>query len=322
MYHKVIEYLKTKVASKNVDWQKIDRTAQEVKESIHAYYERLLKAFKNYSGTEMIEAKDMLPFVFRFVEGLRPEISQMIKMHLICWQSKSIDEVLNYAKYCSDEIETKQKRLKEKVMVMQIRAAQTGLQGFQQQLPQQQQQGNAMFQPQMRGRGGFVNNGPDLNTVVIPNGIQAMKKVMPCHTCGIVGHWKRECPMLVQEGVGCSIMCSHNGTKIQTNTDEEEEDSLEEDEMETVDEEYPLITLYPMLTEADIPADLQETVEKEVWDMTGKDVGLIKGVEPVKVTVKPNENFPQTPQYHMPQDMLMKVAQLIDEFVKRSTERT
>ncbi|KAJ1191684.1 hypothetical protein NDU88_001000 [Pleurodeles waltl] len=207
LYHKVIEHLKTKVASKNVDWQRIDRTAQEAKESIHAHYERLLKAFKNYSGTETIEAKDMLHFLFRFVEGLRPEVSQMIKMHLICWQSKSIDEVLNYAKYCSDEIETKQKRLKGKVMVMQLRAAQTGLQGlqgFQQQMPQQQQQGNAMFQPQMRGRGrgGFVNNGPDLNTVMIPNGIQAMKKVMPCHTCGIVGHWKRECPKMVQEGVG------------------------------------------------------------------------------------------------------------------------
>ncbi|KAJ1167753.1 hypothetical protein NDU88_008142 [Pleurodeles waltl] len=140
LYQKVIEHLKTKVASKNVDWQRIDRTAQEVKESIHAYYERLLKAFKNYSGAETIEAKDMLHFVFRFVEGLRPEISQMIKTHLICWQSKSIDEVLNYAKYCSDEIETKQKRLKEKVMVMQLRAAQTGLQGlqgFKQLMPQQ-----------------------------------------------------------------------------------------------------------------------------------------------------------------------------------------
>ncbi|KAJ1176374.1 hypothetical protein NDU88_001656 [Pleurodeles waltl] len=547
LYHKVIEHLKTKVASKNVDWQRIDRTAQEAKESIHVYYERLLKAFKNYSGTETIEAKDMLHFVFRFVEGLRPEVSQMIKMHLICWQSKSIDEVLNYAKYCSDEIETKQKRLKEQVMVIQVGAAQTGLQGlqgFQQQMPQQQQQGNAMFQLQRRGRGrgGFVNNGPDLNTVMIPNGIQAMKKVMPCHTCGIVGHWKRECPMMVQEGVGqqnndvnafqnmrgpklrgpnpnfqnnmnqmqglqsiqpqqvqmpraqmaqlqpmqqqfpmvpnqqmqiplapmnkqqvmlpqqvtgqvmnqndtvhqfplhsedgindvwesessdeegncmlaaslevdqkgpyverrvmghrvsflvdtgatrstvrsievpnlplsgrtvrvvgvanryltnpitdpvqvrignyqeshkfvvcdsspisllgrdllcklgCSIMCSNNGIKIQTNSDGEEEDSVGGDEVETVDEEYPLIILYPMLSEADIPAELQETVGKEVWDMTGKEVGLVKGVEPVKVTVKPNVTFPQTPQYHMAQDTLMKVAQLIDEFVKQ-----
>ncbi|KAJ1117546.1 hypothetical protein NDU88_005745 [Pleurodeles waltl] len=553
LYYKVVEHLKTKVAAKNVDWQKIDRTAQEAIESIHSYYERLLKAFKNYSGTETIEAKDMLHFVFRFVEGLRPEISQMIKSHLICWQSKPIDEVLNYAKYCSDEIEVKQKRLKEKVMMMQLKAAQTGLQGlqgmqgFQQQVPQPQPQlqGNMAFQPQARGRGrgGFVNNGPDLNTVV--TGVQAMKKVMPCHVCGIVGHWKRECPMVVQEcagagvGVGqqnndvnafqtmrgpkmrgpnpnfqtinklqglqlmqpqqmprmqmtqmqpmqqqlpmvpnkqmqiplapmsqqqvmvppqvsgqvmstngtvqqfplhsesginnvwesesseeegdcvlaaslevdqkgpyvegrvmghcvsflvdtgatrstvkssevpnlplsgrtvqvvgvanrhltnsitdpvpvsignyqgvhqfvicdsspiallgrdllcklgCSIMCSNEGITIQTSSDGEEEDSVEGDEMETVDEEYPLICLFPMITEEDIPAELRETVGKEVWDMTGKEVGLMKGVEPVKVTVKPNAIFPQTPQYHMAQDTLMKVAQLIDEFVKQ-----
>ncbi|KAJ1090286.1 hypothetical protein NDU88_003421 [Pleurodeles waltl] len=546
LYYKVIEHLKTKVAAKNVDWQKIDRTAQEAKESIHGYYERLLKAFKNYSGTETIEAKDMLHFVFRFVEGLRPEISQMIKTHLICWQSKPIDEVLNYAKYCSDEIEVKQKRLKEKVMMMQLKAAQTGLQGlqgFQQQVPQLQPQGNMVFQPQARGRGGFGSNGPDLNTVVTPNGMQAMKRVMPCHVCGIVGHWKRECPMVVQEGagvgqqnndvnafqtmrgpkmrgpnpnfqtinqlqglqpmepqqmqmprmqmtqmqpmqqqfpmvpnqqmqiplapvsqqqvmvppqvssqvmntngtvqqfplhsenginnewesessgeegdcvlaaslevdqkgpyvegrvmghrvsflvdtgathstvrsievpnlplsgrtvqvvgvanrhlmnpitdpvpvsignyqglhnfvvcdsspiallgrdllckLGCSIMCSDDGIRIQTNSDGEEEESVEGDEMETVDEEYPLINLFPMITEEEIPAELRETVGKEVWDMTGKEVGLVKGVEPVKVTVKPNVTFPQTPQYHMAQDTLMKVAQLIDEFVKQ-----
>ncbi|KAJ1131716.1 hypothetical protein NDU88_010049 [Pleurodeles waltl] len=402
-----------------------------------------------------------------------------------------------------------------------------------------------VFQPQARGRGrgGFGSNGPDLNTVAIPNGVQAMKRVMPCHVCGIVGHWKRECPMVVQEGagvgqqnndvnafqtmrgpkmrgpnpnfqtinqlqglqpmqpqqmqmprmqmtqmqpmqqqfpmvpnqqmqiplapvsqqqvmvppqvsgqvmstngtvqqfplhsenginnvwesessdeegncvlaaslevdqkgpyvegrvmdhrvsflvdtgatrstvrsievpnlplsgrtvqvvgvanrhltnpitdpvqvrignyqglhdfvvcdtspiallgrdllckLGCSIMCSNDGIRIQTSSDGEEEDSVEGDEMETVDEEYPLINLFPMITEADIPAELRETVGKEVWDMTGKEVGLVKGVEPVKVTVKPNVTFPQTPQYHMAQDTLMKVAQLIDEFVKQ-----
>ncbi|KAJ1218507.1 hypothetical protein NDU88_006085 [Pleurodeles waltl] len=78
----------------------------------------------------------MIHFVFRFVEGLRPEISQMIKSHLICWQAKPIDEVLQYAKYYSDEIELKQRKLKEKAMVMQIKAAQTGMQGN---FPQQQQ---------------------------------------------------------------------------------------------------------------------------------------------------------------------------------------
>ncbi|KAJ1174604.1 hypothetical protein NDU88_006424 [Pleurodeles waltl] len=127
-YYKMIEFLKQKVLPQIIDWQKIDRTAQEAKESIHAYYERLLKAFKHYSGTEVIEAKDMNHLLFRFVEGLRPEISQMIKNHLICWQAKPIDEVLQYAKYCSDEIKLKQRKLKEKVMVMQIKAAQAGMQ--------------------------------------------------------------------------------------------------------------------------------------------------------------------------------------------------
>ncbi|KAJ1117791.1 hypothetical protein NDU88_005987 [Pleurodeles waltl] len=77
--------------------------------------------------------------VFRFFEGLRPEVIQMIKNHLICWQVKPIDEVLQYAKYCSDEIELKQRKLKEKVMVMQIRAVQTGMQGngIQQMIQQQ-----------------------------------------------------------------------------------------------------------------------------------------------------------------------------------------
>ncbi|KAJ1189940.1 hypothetical protein NDU88_006681 [Pleurodeles waltl] len=45
-------------------------------------------------------------------------------------------------------------------------------------------------------------------------------------------------------------MCSNDGIRIQTSSDGEEEDSVEGDEMETVDEEYPLITLFPMITEA------------------------------------------------------------------------
>ncbi|KAJ1193435.1 hypothetical protein NDU88_002733 [Pleurodeles waltl] len=151
-YHKVIEFLKQKVSPKVTDWQKIDRTSQEVKESIHAYYERFCKAFKHYSGTKNIEPKDMNHLVFRFVEGLRPEVSQMIKNHLICWQVKPIDEVLQYAKYCSDEMELMQRKLKEKVMVMQIKAAQAGMQGNGiQQMIQQQPQGNGVFQAQPRG---------------------------------------------------------------------------------------------------------------------------------------------------------------------------
>ncbi|KAJ1217995.1 hypothetical protein NDU88_005581 [Pleurodeles waltl] len=165
-YYKVIEFLKTRISPKNIDWQRIDRTVQEVKESIHAYYERLLKAFKEYSGKEAIEPKGMLHFVF------------------------------------SDEIELKQKKLKEKAMVMQIKTAQTVVQGaFVQQMLQLQ--GNVMFQPEMRGRGcgGNMILGPDLNTVVVQSDVQGMKKFLPCHICWAVGPWKQECLMMVQEGV-------------------------------------------------------------------------------------------------------------------------
>ncbi|KAJ1151803.1 hypothetical protein NDU88_004582 [Pleurodeles waltl] len=110
-------------------------------------------------ATEVTELAEGSMGVNRFVEGLRPEVGQMIKSHLICWQAKPIDELLQYAKYCSDEIELKQKKLKEKAMMMQIKAAQTGVKGaLVQQIPQQQ--GTVMFQPQMResDRGTHFNN--------------------------------------------------------------------------------------------------------------------------------------------------------------------
>ncbi|KAJ1200514.1 hypothetical protein NDU88_004338 [Pleurodeles waltl] len=171
------------------------------------------------------EAKDFEHM--RFVEGLRPEIGQMIKSHLICWQAKLIDEVLQYAQYCSDEIELKQKKLKEKATVMQIKAAQTG-----------------------------------------------------------------------------------------TNSDDEEEQTSEIMN-NNVNVEYPLIEFFPMFTVKELHADLQGTVQENVWDLTGKEVCLIKGVELIKITLKANVVFPQLPNYNMAQDVLMKVAQIIGDFLKQ-----
>ncbi|KAJ1089608.1 hypothetical protein NDU88_002759 [Pleurodeles waltl] len=116
----------------------------------------------------------------------------------------------------------------------------------------------------------------------------------------------------------CSTTCSNVGIEVQTNSDDEgDEGQVSEPETETTDEEYPLINFFPMFTVTGLPAYLQGTVKEKVWDLRGKEVGLIKGVEPVKVNVKPNAVFPQVLQYHMAQHVLSKVAQLIAGFVKQ-----
>ncbi|KAJ1119615.1 hypothetical protein NDU88_007800 [Pleurodeles waltl] len=116
----------------------------------------------------------------------------------------------------------------------------------------------------------------------------------------------------------CSIICPNEGIEVQTNSDDEGDDGqFSELETETANEDYPLITLFLMPTVLDLPPKLQGTVTEKVWDLTGKEVGLIKGVEPVKVQVKPNAVFPQVPQYHMTQDVLIQVAQIIPDFAKQ-----
>ncbi|KAJ1203484.1 hypothetical protein NDU88_007269 [Pleurodeles waltl] len=116
----------------------------------------------------------------------------------------------------------------------------------------------------------------------------------------------------------CSITCYNERIEEQTNSDDEGDDGqISELETENANEENPLITLFPMFTVTDLPVELQGTVTEKVWDLIGKEVGLIKGVEPVKVEVKPNAVFPQILQYHMAQDVLIQVTQIIVYFVKQ-----
>ncbi|XP_078496485.1 uncharacterized protein LOC144752428 [Lissotriton helveticus] len=152
-YHQVMTYLKGKLTPKDKDWTKIDRTTQNKDESVHAYYEHLLQVFKQYSGLETIDNKDMTHFIYRFVSGLKPEISQMIKDHKICWQAKPVDEILKYATFCGDEIDNKRKNLKEKVMWAQVKLAE------QQELQLSQQANN-----HGRGEGQCEGNGASLET--------------------------------------------------------------------------------------------------------------------------------------------------------------
>lgn len=117
-YDQEITWLQLKVAPKDVDWVKIERTVQEPKETVYEYYERLLQAFKQCSGLDTLDPNVMSQFSSKFVTGLRSEISLMIQQHLIFWQSRDIDELLIFARYCSDEIDLKHKKLKDKLMLV------------------------------------------------------------------------------------------------------------------------------------------------------------------------------------------------------------
>ncbi|KAJ1192662.1 hypothetical protein NDU88_001968 [Pleurodeles waltl] len=115
----------------------------------------------------------------------------------------------------------------------------------------------------------------------------------------------------------CLITCSNDGIEVQTNSDDEGDESQFLEEETGTNEDYPLITLFPMHTLIDLPVELQGTVTEKVWDLTGKEVGLIKGVELVKVQIKPNAVFPQVPQYHMTQDVLIELSQIIADFLRQ-----
>ncbi|KAJ1107085.1 hypothetical protein NDU88_004482 [Pleurodeles waltl] len=63
------------------------------------------------------------------------------------------------------------------------------------------------------------------------------------------------------------LRCSTAGIEVQTNSDDEEEQTPET-EKENINEEYPLIEFFPMFTVKELHADLQETVQENVWDQT------------------------------------------------------
>ena len=91
---------------------------------MHDYYGRLMEAFRLHSGLQDVEKGHMANFVSHFVLGLSPELCLNIQQNVNCWQTKTLDEILRYVKYCSDEMESRQKKLKEKYMIAQTKLAQ------------------------------------------------------------------------------------------------------------------------------------------------------------------------------------------------------
>ena len=113
IYKAVINQLKAKLPDKEINWSKILRATQELKESVHAYYKRLMQIFIKYSGVKGPEKEGISGFVKIFVHRLHPELSLHVPQNMMCWQAKGIDEILKYAKYSSDWLETKQEKVKD-----------------------------------------------------------------------------------------------------------------------------------------------------------------------------------------------------------------
>ena len=108
-YNQEIEHLKTNIPQKQVNWSKIMRATQDSVESVHTCYGRLMQSYRQHSGVDDPTKEGVSELVSAFVLGMRPEISLHIEQSVMCWQAKSLDEILAYAKYCSHCCDAKKK---------------------------------------------------------------------------------------------------------------------------------------------------------------------------------------------------------------------
>ena len=84
-YKAVINHLKEKVPDKEINWSKILKATQEQKESVHAYCERLMQIFVEYSAVTEQVKEGISGFVTAFCHGLHPEhISLHVQQNVMC----------------------------------------------------------------------------------------------------------------------------------------------------------------------------------------------------------------------------------------------
>ena len=89
-----------------------------------------MQVFRQHSSLEDPSWEDVSGSIYQFVLGFHAEIVSQIQQNVICWQSKSLDEILKYAKYCSDSIDAKLKKIKEKYMLVHTKLDQRVEQRF------------------------------------------------------------------------------------------------------------------------------------------------------------------------------------------------
>ena len=76
------------------------------------------------------------------------------------------------------------------------------------------------------------------------------------------------------------------------------------------------VQMYPIFAKDDWPLDLNHTVKDYVWDFTGKEIGLIKSAEPVKIRVKPDAIYPCTSQYNVSMEAEEGIKHVITQMLE------
>lgn len=111
--------------------------------------------------------------------------------------------------------------------------------------------------------------------------------------------------------MNCTICCTPDGIAFQT----QDEDIVFKLMMARQGTEGK--DLYPLFTAKDLPVELRDTMMMDVWDFSGKDIGLMKGVYPIQISVKQGAEFPKTPQYKMSPETIAGVTPVIDLMIEQ-----
>lgn len=185
---RIVTYMKTLMPAMRVNWDKLSACKQKKEESVSDFFTRFEETFIDHSGQDMSTEGGQRLFVDKFVHNLLPELCKKLKDSESSWAVSSSAQILATAQYYEnrdkdekDRADKKTKELKTKVLLQQAYPPRSNQRDYQQ--PQQYQRNSQRFEyPQQRA-------------LIGPN---------QCSYCKEEGHFKYNCPILLQRMNGIS----------------------------------------------------------------------------------------------------------------------